>query len=124
MFLILSISRLQISAILQVKMAPIYFANFHKHAGAHTETRRTHLHTYLGTCAQTHTHVDWMNIQANINRESVCSSDDVTLVRAHNPHPECTHKPVCPVIMSSVYQLSLLNKFTTLTGGLCHLTLQ
>lgn len=59
-FLILLSSSLQVSAILQVKLALVYFANFHKHAGAHIETHRTHLRLRV----QTQTHADCLNIQA------------------------------------------------------------
>lgn len=87
-------SSLQASAILQVKVTLIYFANFHKH----TKTRRAHLHMESCMCADSRRVYEYSGMTLTV--KSVCSSDDVTPVENTHPRPVCTHKPVCPVIMS------------------------
>lgn len=122
--LILPCSSLQVNAFLQVKMAFIYFAKFHKHAGVHAKTHRTRLHMHLcmHACTHTHTHTHECRLyeysNMTLTERSVCSQEYLRLVESTHPLPECTHKPVCPVTMSSVNKLSdrhlsLLHKFTT-----------
>lgn len=123
-FLILSSSGLKASATLQVKLALVYFAKFHKHTEAHRSrlhTRIHSMHTHRQTHIHTHTHVQSvyssMTLAVRVMGVFVLPGDAAST----RPHPECTHqtsKSSNNVISVSALtgHLSPHNKFTTLTG--------
>ncbi len=131
-FWILPSSSLQVSAILQVKLALVYFANFHKHAGEHRETHRTHLRMHSCTHAHTHTHTHTHTKPRRLYEYSTMTlTARVFVLQQMWQLIEHTSSPwmytQTSTSCNNVIRVSashFLDKFTTMTGGLCHLTLQ
>lgn len=113
---------LQVGVLLQVQVACVYVARFHKHARAHRETRRAHPCTSASRLACTPPRT-WMRAACSIFKPE----EDVTLVMSTHPLPECTHKPVSPVPVSSVNERSFFAPQQTrrqTAGSVCRFTLR